>query len=128
MTGGRAHLLYERALARALTAADPVAALRRSARDVRLPARLRAAFARADADGVRVAALLVARLRFERLLHGSEEAARAYEQDPESFTEEFRRYHHAAPPTSFFPVGEARQFAEWRRAGRRVAGKRAGGE
>ena len=119
---------FERRMVAILTARDPGAALQAAAADRTLPAELRHAFACAYPDGVRLAALLVARLRFERLIHGSEEAARAYEQDPESFTEEFRRYHHAAPPISFFPVGEARQFAEWRRAGRRASGKRAGGE
>ncbi len=46
-----------------MTSPDPAAALRRASRDRRLPASLRRALASADEDGVRMAALLSARLR-----------------------------------------------------------------
>ncbi len=109
----RGHAAYERALARAMVAPDPVAALRAAARSRALPRALRAAFAAADEDGVRIAALLVARLRFERLLRGSPDADAWFARDPASFTEVFRRYHHAVPPRDFFPAAEARRFAAW---------------
>jgi hypothetical protein len=106
---------FERRYARALTAADPVAALQRLARDRRLDADTRARLAAADPDGVRLSALLIARLRFERLLRGSPEAERWFDHDPEAFTTAFRAYHHAVPPRFFFPVDEAAAFARWRR-------------
>jgi len=104
---------FERGYARALTAADPVAALRRLARDRRLDADTRARLAAADPDGIRLSALLITRLRFERLLRGSPEAERWFDEDPLAFTEAFRAYHHAVAPTFFFPRDEAAAFAHW---------------
>ncbi|XYH97717.1 hypothetical protein ACMHYB_59850 [Sorangium sp. So ce1128] len=96
-----------------LTAADPVAALRAAAADPALPAALRRALRGADEDGVRMSALLVARLRFERLLRGSPEAEAWFDRDPAAFSAAFRRYHAEVPPTAFFPAGEARLFRGW---------------
>jgi hypothetical protein len=110
----RAHARYERILAEAMRAEDPVARLRRAARDRALPAATRRALASADEDGIRMAALLVARLRFERLMQGSSEALAFFESDPETFAEAFRRYHHQVAPTESFPMGEARLWSEWR--------------
>lgn len=104
---------FERLLARALTSADPVAALRAAARDRALPADVRRRLAAADEDGVRLSALLVARLRFERLLRGSPHAEDWYDSDPATFTEAFRRYHSTVPPTAFFPRAEAALFSRW---------------
>lgn len=103
----------ERLVADALTAADPVAELRRAARDESLPADLRAALERADEDGVRLSALLVARLRFERLMQGSRAAARWFEEDARAFTEAFRTYHRSVAPTAPFPGEEGARFEEW---------------
>jgi hypothetical protein len=69
--------------------------------------------ARADEDGIRLAALLVARLRFERLMQGSQHASDFFEQDPEGFAAAFRAYHQAVRPTECFPMGEARLWSEW---------------
>ena len=100
---------YEKQLARAMRARDPAAAVR-------------AIHPGVDADGVRMTALLVARLRFERLMRGSREAEDWYESDAAAFTEAFRRYPSEVPPTAFFPRGEAELFAAWRqRASRRTA-------
>ena len=66
---------YERVLARALRAPDPPAVLAAAARNRRLPAALRRALGAVAPDGLRLAALLVTRLRFERLLRGSGAAA-----------------------------------------------------
>lgn len=96
-----------------LRAPDPVAALHaRLAGPLDTPTR--AALAQIQPDGLRVAALLVVRLRFERLMQGDVEALGWFEQDPVSFTEAFRRYHHAVPATSLWPWDEAAQWAAWR--------------
>lgn len=108
------HASYEQLLAAALLADDPVAALARAADDPALPTELRDALRAADPDGVRITALFVARLRFERLLQGDEHAARWFDADPAAFTAAFRRYHAAVPPTAFFPQDEAALFRRWR--------------
>jgi len=113
MTAAEAHARFERVVADAMRAADPAAAMRVAARDRRLPAAMRRALAAADADGVRMAALLVARLRFERLLRGSPEAEAWFESDPEGFAEGFRRYHAEVAPAAFDPAGEAGLFRAW---------------
>lgn len=92
---------YERRVAAALRARDPVRAMRVIHRDV-------------DADGVRMTALLVARLRFERLLRGSPVAEASFDRDPAAFARDFRRYHREVPPRAFFPRDEAALFGAWR--------------
>jgi hypothetical protein len=92
---------YEKQIGAALRARDPVAAVRALHPDV-------------DGDGVRLTALLVARLRFERLLRGSPDAEAWFERDPASFTRAFARYHAEVPPRAFFPAAEAALFAGWR--------------
>ncbi|WP_437335352.1 hypothetical protein [Sorangium sp. So ce394] len=113
LTGAQAHARYEALVARAMTAEDPVAALRAAAGDPALPPALRRALIAADEDGVRMSALLVARLRFERLLRGSPEAEAWFDRDPAEFSAAFRRYHAEVPPTAFFPPGEAGLFRRW---------------
>jgi hypothetical protein len=105
--------LFEERLVGILMARDPSQALRAAAIDSTLPASLRRAFAGASPDGVRLAALLVARLRFERLMRGCPEAAGAFEADPGKFAASFRRYHAEVPPTAFFPAAEAALFRVW---------------
>jgi hypothetical protein len=109
----RASGRLERTLARAMRSDDPVAALRRAARDAGLDADLRRRLARVDADGVRIAALLVARLRFERLLRGCPEAEDWFDRDGAGFADAFRRYHREVPMRAFFPGAEARLFRAW---------------
>ena len=108
-----AHVLLERAVAAALRAADPVAALAAAAEGRGLTHELRAALAEADADGVRLAALLVAKLRFERLIRGSDRAHAWFERDPAAFTDAFRRYHAEVAPLAFWPSEEAASFDAW---------------
>jgi hypothetical protein len=91
---------WEDDLAAAMRAKDPGRALR-------------GRVGTAQADGVRITALLVARLRLERLLRASADAREWYESDLRGFTEAFRAYHAAVPPTAFFPAGEARLFRVW---------------
>ena len=97
------HLAYERRMARALRSVDPLAAL---ADEPTLPA--------IDPDGLRLAALFVARLRFERLQHGDLLAARHFDRDPADFAALFRRYHAEVPPRAAFPQDEAALFRRWR--------------
>lgn len=66
-----------------------------------------------DVDGVELARRLVARLRFERLIQGSVDAARAYESDPAAFAQRFRAYHRAVLPSFQGPIDEATAFRDW---------------
>lgn len=93
----------ERRLARALRSPDPLAALADE------PGR-----ASIDPDGLRLAALFIARLRFERLQHGDLEAAAHFDRDPADFSRVFRRYHAEVPPTAAFPQDEAAHYRRWR--------------
>lgn len=70
-------------------------------------------FAHASEDGFRIAALLIVRLRFERLLNGSSRAADLWNSDPRSFTSHFRRYHPSVPATAYSPRAEAALFERW---------------
>ncbi len=113
MSEAAAHARFERLVARALIAADPVAALRRAAADKRLTPPLRRRLAGLRPEGVELTALLVRKLRFERLLDGSTEAGRWFEADGADFVAAFARYHQEVPPTAFSPGAEARLFYRW---------------
>ena len=113
MTAQDDGVIVEALLAAALVALDPLDALARAACDPRLSSEAASRLAAIDADGFRITALLVARLRFERLLHGDPDAAAWYDADPSGFTDAFRRYHAVVPPTAFFPPDEARAFEAW---------------
>ena len=103
----------EELLARALVDPDPAAAVARAARDPDLAPDLRDGLANADPDGFGIAALLVVRLRFERVIHGSRQAGEWFDRDPASFAAAFKRYHSEVRPTAGFPSGEARLFEAW---------------
>ena len=109
-----AHARLERLVADALTSADPVAGFELAARDPELPGELRSALRLARPTGIRMAALIVARLRFERLLQGSRHASEWFARDPADFTRAFKRYHHSVPPTASLPSEEAELFETWR--------------
>ena len=66
--------------------------------------------ARLDPDGLRLTALLIQKLRFERILRGDPDLRRRFEEDPEGFTRGFQRYLRATPPRAVFPAEEAEQF------------------
>jgi hypothetical protein len=89
---------FQEGLAAALRATDPVRAMEG----------LGVTFV--DADGVRLTALLVAKLRFERVLRGSSAAEAWFDSDPDGFTEAFRRYHAQVAPVAYGPAAEAEQF------------------
>lgn len=112
----------QRATADALRAEDPVAAMRRVAEAPGLDDATRTALLAADPDGLRLTALLVAKLRFERVLRGSVEASAWFDAEPEAFSAAFRRYHAEVPPAASFPKAEAVAFLEWaERRGLRLA-------
>ncbi len=104
---------YEAILSKALLAADPWTELRTAIEDPATPASVSAALANVGEDGLRIAGLLVAKLRFERIVNGSRRAAEWFEDDAARFTEAFRRYHAAVSPTEIFPSSEARCFEAW---------------
>ncbi|HUR28937.1 MAG TPA: hypothetical protein VM509_12175 [Planctomycetota bacterium] len=106
----------ERLLADVLTDADPAQAVERALTDPNIAEETRAALESIDLDGLRVSALLVAKLRFERLLQGSARAGERFETDPRGFSAEFKRYHLEVPPRSSTPSEEARSFDFWRKA------------
>lgn len=102
---------FEARVADALCARDPGAAFEALLREGSPTLAIR--LDPAQSDGFRVAALLVARLRFERLMHGSRRAGEWFATDARAFTEEFRRYHIASPPLATTPMEEAAQFERW---------------
>lgn len=103
----------ERVLADVLTSADPWSELGHVRSDTALPTAVRAQLAAIDEDGLRIAGLLVAKLRFERLMNGSRTAAEWFERDPAAFTEAFRRYHTSVAPREMMPGLEASRFEAW---------------
>jgi hypothetical protein len=78
-----------------------------------LPLELRDAVAAIDRVGLQIAVLLVAKLRFERLMNGSSRANAWWERDAADFTAAFRRYCADVPPTGSDPWAEAAQFEAW---------------
>ena len=102
--------MTERFLAELIRAEDPAAALATALEDPDTPPELRDALRHVDPDGLATAALLVARLRFERLIQGSPRAAQWFQRDPAGFSEAFRRYHRHVGPTAHFPAAEAKLF------------------
>ena len=102
---------FQKLVADALTSEDPMAALL-AARE-QFPSELADAIDAADRDGVEMTALLVAKLRFERLVQGSREAIEWFERDPADFAAAFKRYHAEVPPTAHDPRGENELFAAW---------------
>ena len=102
---------FQKLVADALTSTDPFEALR-AAREG-LPPDLRAAVDAADRDGVEMTALLVVKLRFERLMQGSRHAIEWFDRDPAGFSDAMRRYHTEVPPSAHDPREENRLFMRW---------------
>jgi hypothetical protein len=98
----------QRLLADALTSADPAASVRARAGAGDWPE-----FAAIDPDGLRMAALLVSKLRFERLVQGSRAAAELFQRDGRGFTAAFAEYHRDVPPRAHDPWEEAAAFRAW---------------
>ncbi|HYV45166.1 MAG TPA: DUF692 family protein [Myxococcaceae bacterium] len=114
MRAGAAELeQLQRDLSDALRAEDPVASIRALSEASGLLPSLRASLLAADPDGLRLTALLIAKLRFERVIRGSSAAGAWFDRDPAAFSAAFRRYHAAVPPSESFPAAEARSFLAW---------------
>ncbi len=103
----------ERIVAKALCSSDPQAALQAAQTDATLAPELRAALSHAKPDGFAIAALIVARLRFERLMQGSSLAIEWFARDPAQFTAAFKRYHVSTPSDHLMPAEEAATFELW---------------
>jgi hypothetical protein len=94
------------AIVRALNTNDPLAALAREA--LTLP-QLKAI----EPDGFLLSALIVKKLRFERLTRGSRVVESWFDRDARGFTEAFKRYIAEVPATEYFPSGEVPYFKSW---------------
>ena len=105
----------QRLLVAAAHARDPHAALQAgiAAAGALLSAAERAWLASIDADGLRVTALLVKKLRFERIVLGDEALGARFDADPRRFTRQFERYAREVPPSFAFPGEEAEAFSRW---------------
>lgn len=99
--------------ARVLVSDDPWRALVSARDEPATPPEVRLKLTHVSEDGLRIAGLLVAKLRFERVMNGSHRAAEWFERDPGAFTDAFRRYHTTTPPREIFPGLEARRFEAW---------------
>jgi hypothetical protein len=103
----------EGALADALRQPDAVAAFEALARDPRLEPDERDALRHAHPDGVAMAALLVARLRFERLAQGSPEGDALLDDGGRRLVDAFRRYHAEVSPRARDALAERAAFDAW---------------
>lgn len=112
---------FQGRLARAILSGDPAESLKTLARSPRLCAALRRAAASADPDGVRLSALLVKKLRFERLVRGDSAIAEWFEHSPRTFVQTFRDYEAGNPPRALFAGAEAAAFGDWTKRGARRA-------
>lgn len=115
MSGGEARELgeWEALLARVLRAPDPAGALAAAVADPAVPDAVRAWARAIDADGLRIGARLVARLRAERLLDGDDDARALFAADGAAFAALFARYH-AEVPGAWSPGEEAARWRVWR--------------
>jgi hypothetical protein len=99
-----------------LLADDPVRALREALpRATGLADEERAWLAGIDPDGLAITALVVKKLRFERLTLSHGEMQELFDADPARFMQLYREYTAAVPPTVYFPTQEGDLFREWRR-------------
>ena len=61
-------------------------------------------------DGFQLSALLVAKLRFERTQRGHPAFLRFFDEDPQGFTDAFRRFHAETPMMAYTQTEEAEAF------------------
>ena len=101
----------QRLLLLALTSDAPLDVLREGAAHLRAEERTALEFA--DADGLRVAGLLVRKCRFDRLCRGDAALGAWFERDPAQFTELYRAYEREIPAHPGFPEQEAAAFRLW---------------
>ncbi|MFN7813271.1 MAG: hypothetical protein ACK5SI_11495 [Planctomycetia bacterium] len=99
-----------------LLADDPVRALKELLpRAAGLSDEERAWLAGIDADGLAITALIVKKLRFERLTLAHGEMQSLFDLDPARFMQLYRDYTAAVPPTGYFPSQEGDLFRDWHR-------------
>ncbi len=79
-------------LARALVSAEP----ERELSDLGL-----------DPQGLRLAATIILKLRFDRVMRAEARYRELYDRDPDGFTRDFLAYHREVPPQAYFPAEEA---------------------
>lgn len=108
---------FEELVANAMRSPDPSQSFAKAASLTTLSDVQCDALRAASGDGVRLSALLVARLRFERLIQSCPEAAHWYDEDPKGFTQEFRRFHQEVSTEQSVGSSEAREFNAWRLIG-----------
>jgi len=63
-----------------------------------------------DVEGLRLTALLIRKLRFERIVRGDPNLAARFEADPSGFTAILKEYLAAESPSCVFPEDEAERF------------------
>jgi uncharacterized protein (UPF0276 family) len=63
-----------------------------------------------DSDGIELTALLVQKLRFERVMRADAPLAERFDADPDAFVELFDEYLRRQPASFYFPAEEARAF------------------
>ena len=117
------HRQYEELIHRVLRNPDPARAMQAAREQLPENHPIAAALSQVDKDGLRMTALLMAKLRFERLVQGSEQANRWFEEDAEGFALAFRNYHAEIPMRAFFPREEAADFARWQKQNQRRSTK-----
>lgn len=105
----------QRVLMAALLHNDSVAELRRlTAAAADLSNEERDWLEQFDADGLRMTAMMVQKVRFERLTRGDPEAAAWFERDPDGFMEVYQSYVGEVGSSACFPEQEAELFCQWR--------------
>lgn len=106
----------QRILVQALLSDDAPAELRRQLTQAEdLTAQERLCVERLDADGLLLTALMLKKLRFERLTRGHAAMSDLFRERPEEFLRLFAAYTAAVPPTAYFPGEEAELFRKWQR-------------
>ena len=100
-------------LAKALFADDPFAALQAALERSELSEADRASLAGISPDGLRMAGLLVKKLRFQRITGGDPRLRQLFDEDPERFVRLYRAYAEASASNTVFPDQESRQFRQW---------------
>jgi hypothetical protein len=79
-----------------------------------------------DGDGLRMAGLILRKLRFERALAGDRELRARRDRDAAALAEDFRAYAQEVAPTFAFPAEEAAAFRAFLAARDRVAPREPG--
>ena len=115
MSQARVMVRFEKSLAVALTATDPVRAVRRMGRDSRLPMKLRRTLRKVRGPNIEMAACSSRVYVSSGCFAAALRQKRGSRRTPPPFAVAFRRYHAEVRPTAFFPPDEAILFRAWDR-------------